>query len=138
MLPGPLRLVPYWYTAAGIGAAVGAAGCSTRDRLTFPDPGPAGPQTVIEQPAQDTSVSEGPAFVVSGRSRDADGVDTVYLETEGGVDTFLPLTDGGTDVPFDVPLTTVGQSGQTLTLRVFGTDGLGNRGDTAVRRIAVQ
>jgi hypothetical protein len=135
-LPGFLL----WIGVARVGAVVLVLGCNTRDRLTFPNPGPAGsgPQTIIDRPLADTTVTAGPGFIVTGFTRDPDGVDTVYFETEGGVTTFPPFVHGDDSVRFALPLTTSGQSGQTITLRVFGTDRLGNRGDTATRQITVQ
>ena len=67
-----------------------------------------------------------------------DGIDTLYFETEGGASGFPPFTGGEDSVRFGLPLTTSGLAGDTITLRVFGTDRLGNRGDTATRRIAVE
>jgi hypothetical protein len=121
-------------------ALVGAA-CVTRDRPDFTGPGPqggVGPQTTITEPTQDTTVQAGPGFFVVGIAGDPDGIDTLYFETEGGVTSFQPMVGGGDTIHFGLPLTTSGQSGQTITVRVFGTDRLGNRGDTAERRITVQ
>jgi hypothetical protein len=125
---------------AWVGAGLLILGCNTRDRLTFPNPGPigVGPQTVIDHPAGDTTVTAGPGFIVAGYTRDPDLIDTIYFETEGGVTSFPPFVGGDDSVRFALPLTTAGQSGQTITLRVFGTDLLGNRGDTATRQITVQ
>jgi len=136
----PLPGFPLWIGVARVGAAVLVLGCNTRDRLTFPNPGPAGsgPQTIIDRPTADTSVTAGPGFIVTGFTRDPDWIDTVYFETEGGVTMFPPFVGGDDSIRFALPLTTSGQSGQTITLRVFGTDRLGNRGDTAIRQIAVQ
>jgi hypothetical protein len=117
------------------------SGCNTRDRLTFPGGGgtdQVGPSTVIDQPSQDTTVVAGPGVFVNGRTLDDAGIDTVYFETEGGITRFPPLVGGGTSVRFGLPITTNQQSGETITVRVFGTDRLGNRGDTAIRRITVQ
>lgn len=86
----------------------------------------------------DTSVAEGPGFFVTGFTRDGDGLDTVYFETEGGVSQFPPYTAGGDSIRFALPLTTTGQGGITILVRVFGTDRLGQRGDTATRLVAVQ
>ncbi len=128
----------------GLGArvaflAVGLAACAERDRIVFREPPDGvGPVTVIDRPGQDTSVAAGPGFVVTGYSRDQDGVDTLYFETQGGVSSFPPLIDGSDSVRFGLPLTTLDQSGQTITVRVFGVDRLGNRGDTAIRRVTVQ
>jgi hypothetical protein len=141
MYPGWLRRrFPRCIEVVWVGAALTATGCNTRDRLTFPNPGPSGsgPMTTIDQPARDTTVDAGPGFFVTGFARDADGVDTLYFETQGGVSSFPPFVDGGDSVRFGLPLTTQGQSGQTITVRVFGTDRLGNRGDTAVRKITVR
>jgi hypothetical protein len=75
---------------------------------------------------------------VNGRTLDQDGIDTVYVETEGGVTAFAPFVRVGTVFRFGLPITTAGQSGATITVRVFGTDRLGHRGDTAIRQITVQ
>ncbi len=128
------------------GAALGLltllASCATRDRIGAPGPtGPSGgdgPATTIDVPATDTTVTAGPNFVVTGRTVDPDGVDTVYFETVGGLTTFPPFTGGGDTVRFGLPLTTGGLVGDSILLRVFGTDRLGNRGDTATRWIRVQ
>jgi hypothetical protein len=80
----------------------------------------------------------GPDFFFGGFTRDQDGVDTVYFETDGGVTSFPPLVGAGDSVSYVLPLTTNGQNGQTITLRIFGTDLLGVRGDTATRHITVQ
>lgn len=124
----------------GAGFALVATGCNARDRLTFPNPDPlgTGPRTIIDRPLVDTSVEEGPGFFVTGYTRDGDGVDTVYFETEGSVSHFPPITGGGDSVRFALPLTTTGQGGATILVRVFGTDRLGQRGDTATRLVAVQ
>ena len=114
-------------------------GCSERDRLTFPSPGGGiGPTTTIDMPAQDTTVAAGPDFVVAGRTIDLDQVDTVYFLTAGGVSNFQPFIGPQDTVRFGLPLTTNGQSGQTVIVQVFGTDHLGNRGDTATRVVHVQ
>ncbi len=117
-----------------------AVACDQRDRLTFtgpPVPG-AGPVTTVYRPAGDTTVPAGPGLVVQGNSRDPDGIDTFYAEVEGGVTTFPPFPGDDSLFIFDLPVTTNGQSGQTITVRLFATDERGNRGDTATRRITVQ
>lgn len=120
----------------------GAAGCSTRDRLTFPDDpgGPAGegPTVIIDVPSADTTVPAGPNFFVTGLVQDRTGLDTVYYQTEGGLSSFPPSLGGGTSVRFGLPLTTNGLAGSIITVRVFATDRDGNRGDTAVRLVTVQ
>ena len=142
MISGSLRA---GMRACGLGVAVallGLPGCGERDRLTFNAPGGGnggpGPMTVITRPLVDTTVAAGPGFFVVGQTTDPDDVDSIYFETEGGVSTFPPMVNNGTVVNWAIPLTTSGQSGQTITVRVFGTDGLGNRGDSAVRRVAIQ
>lgn len=126
---------------AGCVLAAAGVGCNTRDRLLFPSNGgtdPVGPSTVIDDPSADTTVAAGPGVFVNGRSLDEDGIDTLYVETEGGVTAFPPFVDVGTVFRFGLPITTNGQAGQTITVRIFGTDRLGNRGDTATRQITVQ
>ena len=126
---------------SGTALALALGGCNTRDRLTYPElPGPAsGPATTIEQPAGDTTVPAGPGVFVIGESRDSDGVLTIYVETVGGVTTFPPL-QGGRDTlsQFALPITTAGQGGVTITIRIFATDAAGRFGDTAIRHITVQ
>lgn len=131
---------PRWIVAVRVVTALGVVGCNTRDRLTFPTPGPpgSGPQTIIDRPSGDTTVDAGPGFEAAGYTRDSNGVDTVYFETEGGVTSFPPLVGGGDSVRYVLPLTTNGQEGQMITLRIFGTDVFGVRGDTAIRHITVQ
>jgi hypothetical protein len=122
--------------------AVGTGmGCSTRDRPSFPTGGGTdlvGPSTTIDEPSTDTTVIAGPGVFINGRTLDQDGIDTIYVQTEGGITAFPPFVDVGTVFRFGLPITTNGQSGQTITVRIFGTDRLGNRGDTATRQITVQ
>jgi hypothetical protein len=116
-------------------------GCNTRDRPPFPTGGGTdqiGPTTVIDQPSKDTTVVAGPGVFVNGRTLDDDEIDTVYVETEGGVTAFAPFVRVGKVFRFGLPITTNGLSGRTITVRVFGTDRLGNRGDTATRQLTVQ
>jgi hypothetical protein len=133
-LPG---VVPGVVNAALI---LAAAACTERDRLTYPvtGPGDAGPRTTIDKPSVDTAVQAGPAVFVLGYTTDPDGVDTVYFETVGGVSSFQPFIAHQDSVRFGLPITTSGQSGAVITVRVFGTDQLGNRGDTAIRVLTVQ
>ncbi len=141
MRPGRFR-TPFqrWIKAVCLAASVSTVGCNTRDRLTVPDPNQpgSGPETIIDRPGNDTSVAAGPQFQVTGFTRDPDRVDTIYFETEGGISNFSPIVSGADSVRFGLPLTTLGQSGQVITVRIFGTDLLGNRGDTAIRQITVQ
>ncbi len=122
-------------------SALVVLGCQTRDRLIFPGTGPngAGPHTVIDRPTGDITVSGDSAiFFVTGYSVDPDGLDSVYFETVGGLSSFQPEVVSRDSMRFGLPLTTGGLAGDTILLRVFATDQLGNRGDTAIRRIAVQ
>ena len=124
----------------GLAILLGVLGCDDRERLTFtapPIPGQ-GPRTFIDRPRQDTTVTAGPDFLILGLSRDANGVDTVYFETVGGVSNFPPFHTVQDTVQWGLPLTTLNQSGVTVTLRVFAVDYQGNRGDTAIRRISIQ
>lgn len=116
-------------------------GCTTRDRPDFGlgnGPDGIGPSTSIDSPTQDTTVTAGPGVLISGRSLDADGIDTLYAITEGGVTAFAPEVNPGTTFRFGYPISTNGLSGEVITIRIFGTDKLGNRGDTATRTITVQ
>jgi hypothetical protein len=118
-----------------------AAACQERDRLTFPTPGDdVGPITTIEQPhASDTTVDEGPDFLVSGISADPDGVDTVYFLVIGGNQPgpYRPSPAADT-VFFGLPISTVGRSGETLTVEVYGVDSQGNQGAHSTRQIIVR
>lgn len=141
MRPGRLRLVfPPWTRTTRVGATLLVLGCAPRDRLTFPTSGPpgSGPETIIDRPAVDTTVTAGPGFTVTGYTRDADGLDTTYFETQGGISSFPPFIGGGDSIRFGLPLTTLGQSGQVISVRVFATDLTGVRGDTAIRHVTVQ
>jgi len=116
-------------------------GCGERERLTFPNvpPGPVGgPTTTIDRPQVDTTLQAGPAFFVTGRTGDTDGVDTVYFETEGGVSAFPPFVASSDTVRFGLPITTNGLAGETITVRIFGVDRLGHHGDTDTRRLTIQ
>ncbi len=129
----------------GLLAWVGLAllsGCGERSRLTFESNGPedtTGPIASIDEPTADTVLFEGPPFIVGGQVTDPSGVDTVYIDLEGSDHTLLPLEGGGRDtVRFGVPITTLGQAGQTVTVQVFGVDLFGNRGARAIRRLQIQ
>jgi len=127
-------------TAVGAVVMLGGAGCTDRDRLTFPvtGPGDTGPRTIIDHPSIDTTVQAGPVVFVSGYAKDPDGVDTLYFETEGGITNFQPFIGPRDSTRFGLPITTSGLSGAVITVRVFGTDRPGNRGDTAIRVLTVQ
>src|SRR6186997_1328755 len=107
-------------------------GCNGRDRLTFPTSSDGlGPEATITSPGQDTTVSVGPNALVSGMVVDGDGIDTVYFDVEGGVTTFNPFVARGADtVTFQLPLTTNGLSGNTITVSVSGVNRAGLHGDT--------
>ena len=113
--------------------------CSDRDRLTFPEEGDhRGPITFIDLPSVgDTTVRAGPQLALNGHMIDPDGVDTVYVVVLGGNETFPPFVAQQDTAHFGVYVNTGGLSGRTLFVLVFGTDQLGNRGDTAVRRVVV-
>ena len=121
-----------------------ATGCEERDRLMFPEPPPTegvGPLTLIDQPSgADTSVDAGPDFFVNGRTIDPDGVDTVYFFVSGGNQNFPPLHPNpvADTVTFGVPVETTGQSGQTITVQIYGVDAEGLTGGTTTREIHVQ
>ena len=129
------------YAAARLFSGL-VSGCATRDRLTItgtdPGGGGTGPATIIDDPSKDTTVSAGPTYFVSGTTTDPDGIDTLYFETVGGLTSFQPAIHAGTSFRFGLPLTTAGLSGETIKVSVFGTDALGNRGDTAIRHVTVQ
>ena len=120
-------------------AAVAFAACTDRERLTFPpsDTG-VGPITFIDQPSgADTTVKAGRALPLSGKTIDPDGVDTLYIVVVGGNQGFQPFVLRQDTVRFGVTVNTTGLANQTMFILVFGTDQLGNRGDTAIRRVDV-
>ena len=117
-------------------------GCEERDRLTFPSNEPVngqGPVTVIDNPSEDTTLTEGDPFVLSGRSLDATGVDTVYFDIEGGSASYSPLSGGGQDtVRFGLVISTIGNSGQTITVTAQAVDLAANQGGVAIRRLTIE
>lgn len=118
-------------------------GCDERDRLTFPSNQPGdddqGPITVIDIPSDDTVLTEGDPFVVSGRSIDPAGVDTVYFTIDNGGVNFSPLTGEGADtVRFGLQISTIGRSGQTITVSAIAVDVLSNQGGSAIRRLTIE
>lgn len=129
--------------AGGLALVLSVAGCSERERPIFaPEPGASdgvGPITFIDVPGQaDTTVTAGPMLGVSGRTIDPDGVDSLYVEILGGNEQFHPFAGESDTVRFSYPVNTGGHVGDTLFVLIFGTDGLGNRGDTAIRRVIVR
>ena len=120
------------------------AGCSERDRLTFPtppSPDGVGPVTVIDRPnVSDTTVDAGPNFFVNGRTIDPDGVETVVFLVTGGSDNVQPFNPNPPEdtVRFGLPITTFNNVGDTILVEVHGIDQEGNVGPTVSRRIVVQ
>jgi hypothetical protein len=116
------------------------AGCSERERLTFPDAGDQqGPVTTIDRPGiAETTITAGPDFVVNGRTVDPDGVDTVRFFVIGGSDNTPPFVGGGDSVRFGLPVSTASHQGDTLDVEIYGVDSQGNRGASAFRRLFVK
>lgn len=121
-------------------AGLALAACTDRERLTFPaETDGHGPITFIDTPDRpEITVPAGPGTPLNGKTIDPDGVDTVYIVLLGGNENFPPFSTGNRDtVHFGVTINTTGLGGDTMFVLVFGTDKQGNRGDTAIRRIAV-
>jgi hypothetical protein len=118
------------------------AGCSERSRLTFEDGGPAdetGPVAVIDDPSQDTVLTDGPQFLVGAQVTDEGGVDTVYVDLDGVDHELHPLQGDGRDtVLVGIPIVTLGNHGRTITVQVFGVDLSGNRGLRAIRKLTIE
>lgn len=124
-----------WLALVGLLSA-----CDERDRLTFPsnEPDDEGPATVIDIPSRDTVLTEGEPFVLGGRSVDTSGVDTVYFQILGGAN-YPPLPGEGADtVRFGLLIPTAGRAGQTISVTVHAVDLLGNRGESASRRLTIE
>lgn len=124
-------------------AAAALLGCGERDRLTFPSENPgngAGPVTEIDHPgAPDTVVVEGDLLIISGRTFDPDGVDTVYIEVGGVSQGFAPIIGDGADtVTFGLQLSTLNHSGATVVIRAHGVDLLGDQGNIVFRQIHIE
>ena len=97
--------------------------------------------TMIDQPAgPDTIVESGPDLFINGRTIDSSGVDTVYFLVTGGSDNFAPFRPNppSDTVRFGLPITTLGNDGDTIVVRIFGVDASGNHGSAASRRIIVE
>jgi hypothetical protein len=128
-----------WIGATGALWLLAAGACQTRERFLIPPTGDGiGPETVVDRPGEDTTVTSGPDFVATGYTRDQDGVDTLYFLTEGGASDRTVLFTSGDSVRWALPITTAGLVGHLITLRVFGTDRFGSRGDTVTRLLLVQ
>ncbi len=116
-------------------------GCDERERLTFetePEDR-VGPTTRIDPPSQDTTLTEGDFFVIGARTVDTSGVDSVFIEVEGANISYLPIDANGADtLTFSINFPTIGFSGRTIALAVFGVDVIGNVGPTVSRRITIQ
>ena len=117
-------------------------GCGTRDRLIFEqnDVPEKGPITFIDFPeVGEVRVDVGPEVLLAGRSIDPDGVDSVYFVVVGAPLTFSPYSPPSNDdtVSFGIPIPTIGSGGDSILVLVFATDAVGNRGDTAIRRLIV-
>jgi hypothetical protein len=99
-----------------------------------------GPVTRIDAPvAAETVLVSGDLFVLTGSSADPDGVDTVYVQITGLNLVFPPIRGDGADtVRFGLPISTVSSPGATVDVSVFGVDELGNRGNSAQRRLRIQ
>jgi hypothetical protein len=116
-------------------------GCDERERLTFEtDPGDkVGPSSHIDPPSQDTTLTEGDFFVIGARTADTSGIDTVFINVEGANLSYLPIDANGVDtLSFSINLPTIGLSGRTVTLAVFGVDVIGNVGPTVSRHITIE
>jgi hypothetical protein len=116
-------------------------GCEERERLVFEQEpeDQTGPTSDIDPPSSDTTLGEGPPFVIGARSVDPSGVDSVYIEVVGANLSYLPLEGEGRDtLNFAISLPTQGFSGRTITVGVFGVDVIGNVGPTVTRRITIE
>jgi hypothetical protein len=116
-------------------------GCDERERLTFEtDPeDTVGPSSHIDPPSQDTTLTEGDFFVIGVRTVDTSGIDSVFVGVEGANLNYLPIDANGVDtLRFSINLPTIGLSGRTITLGVFGVDVIGNVGPTVSRHISIE
>jgi hypothetical protein len=126
-----------------VGAALLLVACDERERLTFPSNEPPGdivsPITTIDHPAVDSVITEGDLVVLSGRTIDATGVDTVYFLTRGTNQSFHPFAAGGEDtVTFGLPISTIGLSNANVTIEIYGVDLEGHQGSHAIRRLTIE
>jgi hypothetical protein len=116
-------------------------GCDERQRLTFESniDDRIGPTSHIDPPSTDTTLTEGDFFVIGARTVDSSGVDSVFIEVEGANLSYLPLDAHGADtLNFGLNFPTIGLSGRTVTVGVFGVDLRGNVGPTVSRRLTIQ
>ena len=138
--PAPCRAQRTISKGVGLLLLAAATGsCTDRERLLFPtDTDHRGPAVFVDQPATgDTTVSAGPSVPVSGKAIDPDGVDTLYVEVVGGNENFPPFPIQRDTARFGIRINTSGLAGRTMFVLIFGTDRLGNRGDTATTRVSV-
>ena len=118
------------------------AGCTERDRPTFPTDVPnspdlpLGPVTVISEPvATDTVVTLGDVISVRGLATDPDGVSGVFFELDGVNFNLAPIDGRGRDtVEFSFTLSTRMFAHDTVVLRIYGIDVPGSQGDFVGRR----
>ena len=120
--------------------AVAATACAERDRLTFFNPSSGlGPVIDIQVPSQDTTVVVGSNVLVAGLAVDSDSVDVVLFDVIGGTASFPPLDTNADTVVFSITVPTSGLlADDTVIVAIVGIDVLGERGDTAFRRLALQ
>jgi len=115
-------------------------GCEERERLVFEN-NPSdrvGPTSSIDPPSKDTTLTEGDLFVIGARTADTSGVDSVFIEVSGANLSYLPIDANGVDtLNFAISFPTLGLSGRTVTVGVFGVDVIGNVGPTVSRRLTI-
>jgi hypothetical protein len=116
-------------------------GCDERERLTFESNSDdrLGPTSLIDPPSRDTTLTDGDLFVVGVRTVDPSGIDSVYINIEGGNLSFAPLDAEGADtLRFSLNIPTIGRGGQTITVEVFGVDVIGNVGLVVARHLTIE
>ena len=116
-------------------------GCEERQRLTFEsDPEDRlGPSTQIDPPSRDTTLTEGDPFVVGARSVDTSGVDSIFIDVDGAGLSYPPIEAHGADtVSFAINLPTLGLSGRTVRVTMYGVDVIGNIGLTVTRQLTIE
>jgi hypothetical protein len=76
--------------------------------------------------------------VIGARTVDSSGVDSVFIQIEGANLNYLPLDARGADtLTFALNFPTIGLSGRTVTVGVYGVDVNGNVGPTVSRRLTI-
>ena len=81
----------------------------------------------------------GANVLVAGLAIDPDGVDFILFDIIGGNVAFPPLETDADTVVFSLLVPTSGLTADdTVTVAIVGIDVLGERGDTAFRRLAFQ